>query len=68
MPLSVRTINQIVKYRGIMVWGCMYIYRPGLIYKVEGSINQICYRDILEENVHKVISKFNLDPSCVIFQ
>ena len=46
----------------------MCIHGPGLICKVEGRINQICYCDILEENVHKVISKFNLDPSCIIFQ
>ena len=44
------------------------IHGPGLICKVEGCINYIRYHDILEENVHMVISKFNLDPSCVIFQ
>ena len=70
MPLSIRTINQTIKHRGegIMVWGCICIHGPGLICKVEERINQICYCDILEENIHKVISKFNLDPSCVIFQ
>ena len=31
-------------------------------------MNHICYRDILEENIHRVISKCNLDPSRVIFQ
>ena len=51
-----------------MVWGCMCIYGSKLVCKVDGRINQICYRDILEDNVHKVISKFNLDPSHVIFQ
>ena len=51
-----------------MVCRCMCIHGPRLICKVEGHINQICYRDILEENVHRVISKFNLDPSRVILQ
>jgi transposase len=70
MPLSERTISQTVKHGGggIMVWGCMCMHGPGLICKVEGRINQIRYRDILEENVHRVISKFNLDRSRVIFQ
>jgi hypothetical protein len=51
-----------------MVWGCMCIHRPKLIYKVEGCINQSRYHDILDENVHRTISKFNLDTSYVMFQ
>ena len=51
-----------------MVWGCMCIHRPRLICKVEGCINQSHYHDILDENVYRTISKFNLDPFYVIFQ
>ena len=70
MLLSVQTINQIVKHGGgrIIIWVCICIHGLGLICKVEGCINQICYCDILKENVHRIISKFKLDPSCVIFQ
>ena len=51
-----------------MVWGCMCINGPGLICKVDGHINQSRYLDILEENIPKIISKFNLDSSSIIFQ
>ena len=51
-----------------MVWRCMCINGPGLICKVDVYINQSCYLDILEENIPKIISKFNLDSSSIIFQ
>ena len=51
-----------------MAWGCMCINRPRLICKVDGRINQSRYLDILEENIPKIISKFNLDSSSIIFQ
>ena len=46
----------------------MCINGLGLICKVDGHINQSCYLDILEENIPKIISKFNLDSSSIIFQ
>ena len=36
--------------------------------KVDGRINQSRSLDILEENIPKMISKFNLDSSSIIFQ
>ena len=51
-----------------MVWGCMYINGPGLICKVDRRINQSRYLDILEENIPKIILKFNLDSCSIIFQ
>ena len=68
--LSSKTVNQTVKHGGggIMVWGCMCINGPGLICKVDGRINQSRYLDILKENIPKIISKFNLDSSSIIFQ
>ena len=51
-----------------MVWGCMCINGPGLICKVDMHINQSHYLDILEENIPKIISKFNLGSSSIIFQ
>ena len=51
-----------------MVWGCMCINGLGLIYKVDWHINQSHYLNILEENIPKIISKFNLDSSFIIFQ
>ena len=46
----------------------MCINGPGLICKVDGRINQTRYLDILEKNIPKIISKFNLDSFFIIFQ
>ena len=40
----------------------------GLVYKVEGHINQHCYCELLEQNVYRTIQKFHLDSFCFIFQ
>ena len=68
--LSSKTVNQTIKHGGggIMVWGCMCINGPGLICKVDRCINQSHYLDILEEDIPKIILKFNLDSSSIIFQ
>ena len=51
-----------------MIWRCMCINGPGLICTIDGCINQSRYLDILEENIPKIILKFNLDSSSIIFQ
>ena len=51
-----------------MVWRCMCINGLDLICNVDRHINQNCYLDILQENIPKIISKFNLDSFFIIFQ
>ena len=67
--LSVQTVFQTVKHGGgeIMIWGIMYIHGPGLVCKLEGHINQHYYREILEQNVCRMIQNFHFGPfSCHI--
>jgi transposase len=68
--LSTRTVTETVKHGGggIMIWGSMTIYGPGLVYKVEGRLNQHGYRQILEQTIDGTIRKYGLDATQVIFQ
>lgn len=51
-----------------MVWRSMPIYGLGVIYRIEGHLNQQDYQQILEEHFYGTIHKFNLDALEDIFQ
>ena len=51
-----------------MIWGCMCIHGLGMMYRIEGRLNQHGYQKILEEHLYGTIQKYNLDASEVIFQ
>ena len=48
--LSEWIANPTIKHgsSSIMIWGCMFINEPGLIYRIEGSLNYYGYQKKLE--------------------
>ena len=46
----------------------MTSHGPGLVYKIEGRLNQHGYHQILEQTIDGIIRKYNLDATKVIFQ
>ena len=46
----------------------MCIHEPGMMYRIEGCLNQNGYQKILNEHIYGTIQKYNLDASEVIFQ
>jgi hypothetical protein len=65
-----QTISQTIKHGNgrIMILGSMCIHGPRLVCKVERHINQHLCHEILEQNIYRIIQKFQLDTSHVIFQ
>lgn len=53
---------------GILIWKSMCIHGHELVCKAERGINQHHCHEILEQNVCRIIQKFHLDTSRVIFQ
>ena len=46
----------------------MTSHGPGLVYKIEGRLNQHGYRQILEQTIDVTNRKYKLDATKVIFQ
>lgn len=63
-------VQETVKHGGgsIMVWGCMTIHGCGLLIKINGKVNQLLYKQILEVGLYSTICKFELNPEHLIFQ
>ena len=51
-----------------MIWGSMTSHGPGLVYKIEGHLNQHGYCQILEQTIDGIIIKYKLDGTKFIFQ
>ena len=68
--LSTHSVIETVKHGGggIVIWGSMTSHGLGLVYKIEGRLNQHGYRQILEQTIDGTIKKYNLDATKVIFQ
>jgi len=65
-----RNVKQTVKHGGgsLMVWGCMTAQGPGNIHRIQGTMTQHAYKQILETQLLETIQKFDMDASRVIFQ
>jgi hypothetical protein len=68
--LLLRNVKKTVKHGGgnVMVWGCLTEHGPGRLHRVEGKMDAIQYRQILEESYLGTLSDYNLSPSEVVFQ
>jgi hypothetical protein len=52
----------------IMLWCCMTIHGYRLLMKIDGKMNQILYKQILEVGLTSTIHYHELDLRCLIFQ
>ena len=53
-----RNVDATLKFRGgsIMIWRCMTQYGPGLITRIDGSLNGELYCDILSDELIKTLN------------
>jgi hypothetical protein len=63
-------VKPTVKHGGgnIKMWGCMTFQGPGYCCKIDSTLDQHLYKDILEDDFMKTIEFYNLDSKKVIFQ
>lgn len=68
--LQPRHVKQTVKHGGgsVVVWGCMTAYGPGFLCKIDGTMYQYLYKQILEEDLYQTMEWYGLNPEQVIFQ
>jgi transposase len=67
--LERRTVKQTVKHGGgsIMIWGCMAIYGPGFMCKLDGTMVKETYKSILQDELMATIDYYDMNPAKVIF-
>lgn len=68
--LEERNVNTTIKHGGggLMVWGCMTSKGVGYLCKIDGRMDQLLYKSILEEDLMNTIDFYDLDLQEVIFQ
>jgi transposase len=68
--LNEKSVKPTVKHGGgnIKMWGCMTFQGPGYCCKIDSTLDQHLYKDILEDDFMKTIEFYNLDSKKVIFQ
>jgi len=68
--LSDRTVSPTVKHGGgsVMVWGCFTTLGVGSLCKIDGKMDSLLYRSILEDDLMETIEYYDLDCADVIFQ
>jgi transposase len=68
--LNNQTVQQTVKHGGgrVMMWGCMCSKGIGYACKIDNTMDQHLYKEILEDDLLKTIEYYNLDSSKIIFQ
>ena len=52
----------------IMIWDCMTFYGYWLLMKIDGKVDQVLYKEILEVDLSSTICFYNMDPRHFIFQ
>jgi transposase len=68
--LQEHQIRQTVKNgRGnIMIWGCMTYDGPGFMWKLQGTMSQYLYLNILKDELQQAMEYYDFDPAKVVFQ
>ena len=69
-PLRPRHVEMTVKHGGgsLMVWGCITSRGVGRIVKIDGTLTQHKYKDLLREHLLSSIEEGQLEARKVIFQ
>jgi len=65
-----RHVKETVKHGGgsIMIWGCMTVHGPGFMCKIDGTMDQHLYKQILQGELLQTIEWYGMDAERVIFQ
>ena len=65
-----RNVDGTLKFGGgsIMIWGCMTQYGPGLITRIDGSLNGELYCDILKDELVKTLKIYGIPFKNIIVQ
>jgi transposase len=68
--LSSKTVIPTVKHGGgsLMVWGCFNNKGIGNLCRIDGKMDSVLYKQILEEDLVRSIEEFGMEKSTVIFQ
>ena len=68
--LNDQSVQQTVKHGGgsVMMWGCMCSEGIGFACKIDNTMDQHLYKEILEDDLIETINYYNLDATKVIFQ
>lgn len=68
--LQDRQVKPTVKHGGgnIMVWGCITAEGPGFLCKIDNTLDQTLYKEILAGELQQTIDWYHLDKSKIIFQ
>ena len=63
-------VKQKLKHGGgsIMIWGCMTYYGPGFMCKINSTMDQHVYKQILQNYLLETLDWYHLDAEKVIFQ
>ena len=63
-----RIVQQIVKLGDeMMIWDCMILVSPSIIYRIRRWMNQHMYREILEQELIHTTYAYNMNPTSLIF-
>src|SRR5215470_6613827 len=65
-----RHVKQTVKHGGgsLMIWGCMTAHGTGFMCKIEGTMDQHLYKQILEDELLRTIEWYDMNIEQLIFQ
>lgn len=68
--LDPKVILETIKYGGgnIMLWGCMTWYGPGYISKIDGTMDETLYVEILDECVPLTLKDYKMKKKSFYFQ
>jgi hypothetical protein len=67
--LNDRLVQGTVKFGGgsMMVWGCITWQGVGYLAKIDGRMDADLYLQILEDDLHKTMQFYGLNPPDIIF-
>lgn len=65
-----KQVKGTVKHGGgsVMVWGCLTAYGPGFLCKIDGTMDQTLYKEILEGELEQTFDYYHLKKDKLIFQ
>jgi len=69
-PIQPRHVQKTVKHGGgsIKLWSCITYEGVGYIVKIDNTLDQHLYKDILEEDLMRTIEEYGIEKQAMIFQ